>query len=93
MGIGHCNLLIIDEENTKKNHKRVVSLYVIEISLDLHKLLSLIFSTYTTYFLKITSPMNLLLLDRSFLKQFKTFAVRVLSDLKILGFASYLYIS
>jgi hypothetical protein len=26
------------EENTKKNHKRVVSLYVIEISLDLHKL-------------------------------------------------------
>jgi hypothetical protein len=24
-----------------------------------------------------------------FLKQFKTFAVRVLSDLKILGFASY----
>ena len=31
-------LLIIHEENTKKNHKRVVSLYVIEISLDLHKL-------------------------------------------------------
>jgi hypothetical protein len=26
------------EENTKKNHKRVVSLYVIEIFLDLHKL-------------------------------------------------------
>jgi hypothetical protein len=26
------------------------------------------------------------------LKQFKTFAVRVLSDLKILGFASYPYI-
>jgi hypothetical protein len=51
----------------------------------------LIFSTYTTYFLRITSPMNLL--DRSFLKQFKTFAVRVLSDLKILCFASYLYIS
>ena len=34
------------------------------------------------------------LLDRSFLKQFKTFAdaVRVLSDLMILGFASYLYV-
>ena len=32
------NSLIIHEENTKKNHKRVVSLYVIEISLDLHKL-------------------------------------------------------
>jgi hypothetical protein len=32
------NALIIHEENTKKNHKRVVSLYVIEISLDLHKL-------------------------------------------------------
>jgi hypothetical protein len=32
------NLLIIHEENTKKNHKLVVSLYVIEISLDLHKL-------------------------------------------------------
>ena len=31
------NSLIIHEENTKKNHKRV-SLYVIEISLDLHKL-------------------------------------------------------
>jgi hypothetical protein len=30
--------LIIHEENTNKNHKRVVSLYVIEISLDLHKL-------------------------------------------------------
>ena len=30
--------LIIHEENTKKNHKRVVSLYVIEISLDLHEL-------------------------------------------------------
>jgi hypothetical protein len=30
------NLSIIHEENTKKNHKRVVSLY--EISLDLHKL-------------------------------------------------------
>jgi hypothetical protein len=32
------NSLIIHEENTKKNHKRVVSLYVIKISLDLHKL-------------------------------------------------------
>jgi hypothetical protein len=78
------NSLIIHEENTKKNHKRVVSLYVIEISLDLH--LTLIFSTYTMYFLKITSPMNIR--DRLFLKQFKTFAVRVLSDLKIHGFAS-----
>jgi hypothetical protein len=29
---------IIHEENTKKNHKHVVFLYVIEISLDLHKL-------------------------------------------------------
>jgi hypothetical protein len=29
---------IIHEENTKENHKRVVSLYVMEISLDLHKL-------------------------------------------------------
>ena len=29
---------IIHEENTKKNRKRVASLYVIEISLDLHKL-------------------------------------------------------
>ena len=28
--------LVIHEENTKKNHKCVVSLYVIEISLDLH---------------------------------------------------------
>jgi hypothetical protein len=32
------NSLIILEENTKKNLKRVVSLYVIEISLDFHKL-------------------------------------------------------
>ena len=32
------NALIIHKENTKKNHKRVVSLYVIEISLDLYKL-------------------------------------------------------
>jgi hypothetical protein len=29
--------LIIHEENTKKNHKRVISLYVIEISVELHK--------------------------------------------------------
>ena len=29
---------IIHEENTKKNLQRVVSLYVVEISLDLHKL-------------------------------------------------------
>jgi hypothetical protein len=36
------------------------------------------------YFLKITSPMKS---DRLFLKQIKTFSVRVLSDLKILGFA------
>jgi hypothetical protein len=85
------NSLIIHEENTKKNHKRVVSLYVIEVSLYLHKLFNFDFlDLCTTYFLKITSLMNLL--DRSFLKQFKTFAVRVLSDLKILGFASYLYI-
>jgi hypothetical protein len=32
------DILIIHEENTKKNHKRVVFLYVTEISLDLHKL-------------------------------------------------------
>ena len=32
------NSLIIHEENTKKNRKCVVSLYVIEISLALHKL-------------------------------------------------------
>jgi Zn-finger protein len=32
------NSLIIHEENTKKNHKLVVSLYVIEIPFDLHKL-------------------------------------------------------
>jgi hypothetical protein len=30
--------LIIHEENTKKNHKRVVSVYVIQIHVDLHKL-------------------------------------------------------
>jgi hypothetical protein len=36
----HClkNSLIIHEENTKKNHKRVVSVYVIQIHFDLHKL-------------------------------------------------------
>ena len=32
------NSLIINEENTKKNHKRVVSVYVIQIHVDLHKL-------------------------------------------------------
>jgi hypothetical protein len=32
------NSLIIHEENTKKNHKCVESLFAIEISLDLHKL-------------------------------------------------------
>ena len=30
--------LIIHEENTKKNHKRVVSVYVIQIHVDLYKL-------------------------------------------------------
>ena len=32
------NSLIIQEENTKKNHKRVVSLYVIKNHVNLHKL-------------------------------------------------------
>ena len=32
------NSLIIHEENTKKNQKRVVSVYVIQIHVDLHKL-------------------------------------------------------
>ena len=32
------NSLTIHEENTKKNHKRVVSVYVIQIHVDLHKL-------------------------------------------------------
>jgi hypothetical protein len=32
------NSLIIYEENKKKNHKRVVSVYVIQIRVDLHKL-------------------------------------------------------
>jgi hypothetical protein len=32
------NSLIIHEENTKKNDKRVVSVYVIQIHVDLHKL-------------------------------------------------------
>jgi phosphotransferase system HPr-like phosphotransfer protein len=33
----NSKILIIHEENSKKNLKRVVSLYVIDISLDLHK--------------------------------------------------------
>jgi hypothetical protein len=32
------NSLIIQEQNTKKNHKRVVSLYVIKNHVNLHKL-------------------------------------------------------
>ena len=36
--MGLKNSLIIHEENTKKNHKRVVSVYVIQICPDLHKL-------------------------------------------------------
>ena len=36
--IGLKTSLIIHEENTKKNHKRVVSVYVIQIHIDLHKL-------------------------------------------------------
>ena len=77
------NSLIIHEENTKKNHKRVVSLYVIEIFLDFLDLHIVFFENYFA---------NELTISIVFLKQFKTFAVRVLSDLKILGFASYLYI-
>ena len=34
----HEYVLWCHEENTKKNYKRVVSLYVIEIFHDLHKL-------------------------------------------------------
>jgi hypothetical protein len=30
--------LIIHEENRKKNHQRVVSVYLIQIHVDLHKL-------------------------------------------------------
>ena len=29
---------LINKENTKKNHKRVVSVYVIQIHVDIHKL-------------------------------------------------------
>jgi hypothetical protein len=58
------NSLIIHDENTKKNHNCVVSnLYVIEISLDLHKF-KFDFLDFHNVFLKITSPTNLL--DRSF---------------------------
>ena len=31
------NSLVIQKENTKKNHKRVVSLYVIKNHVNLHK--------------------------------------------------------
>ena len=34
----HIYIYIYIEENTKKNHKRVVSVYVIQIHVDLHKL-------------------------------------------------------
>jgi hypothetical protein len=70
----------MSEINTKKNNKRVagISLYdwlkfpLIYINFNFDFL-----DLYTTLFLKIISPMNLL--DRSFLKQFQTFAVRALS--------------
>ena len=64
-----------------------VDLYVIKNHVHLH--LALIFSTYTTYFLKITSP--LYLLDRLFLKQFRI-RIRSLSDIQTLAFGSSLYI-
>ena len=70
---------IINEKNTKKHHKRVVSLYVIKIHF-------LIYINFNFDFFDLHNTQRIL-------KQFKTFAwVRVLSDLKILGFASYLYI-
>ena len=37
------NSLIIQEENTKKNHKRVVSLYVIKNHVNLQKALVVVF--------------------------------------------------
>ena len=55
--------------------------------------LTLIFSTlYTMYFLNYKLLRQVKLLDWLFLKQFKTFVVRVLSDQNLLDFASYLYI-
>ena len=37
-GVTLKNSLIIQEQNTKKNHKRVVVLYVIKNHVNLHKL-------------------------------------------------------
>jgi hypothetical protein len=46
---------------------------------------------HNVFFENYLLPVNLL--DRSFLKQFKTFAVRVLSDLKILAASPRIFIS
>jgi hypothetical protein len=79
--------VIIHEENTKKNHKRAVSLYVIEIPLiyihnfDFLELHNVCFENYFANELtKIDSFWSNLQHSQC-----------VLSDLKILGFASYLY--
>ena len=52
------NSLIIHEENTKKNHKRVVSLYKDKDFPSFTQTLTLIFSANTKLFWKIISPMQ-----------------------------------
>jgi hypothetical protein len=62
------NSLIIHEENTKKNHKRVVSSYVIEISLDLINFNFDFLDLHNVFFENYFA--NELTIDRSFLKYY-----------------------
>jgi hypothetical protein len=81
------NSLIIHEENTKKNHKRVVSVYVIQIHVDLHKL--------KLWFSRLRQRLFLKLI-RQWTHQMSRFLnnirVRVVSDIQTLAFGSSFYI-
>ena len=66
--------IITHEENTKKNHKRVVSLYVIEISFTLINFNFDFLDLHNVFFENYTES-----LDQSFLKQFKTHSLGIVN--------------
>ena len=65
----------------RKTQRKIISVSYLNFNFDFLDLHNVFFENYSAN--ELTRSIVL--------KQFKTFAVRVLSDLKILGFASYFY--